>query len=259
MARKLRIFNLPGPLKIKNLFPTFLIIIAAWATFSWLNTFVSKSDYFKVDKVEIVLVGRVPLTQSTIKSLLTLYKGRSIFEVDLAYARDYILSNYPEVRTLVINRVFPDKLVLTIRPRRPVAQISLSSGFCLVDAENIILPGVRGLAAEDLPIITGMDTRAIMTKVGKSCDYAGLKKALRLIEVINQMRFYQDHEVHMIDVSDEQNLSLFIEGGIEIKIGGEDFRNRIAMLNKTFETGRLDKSQIKYIDLRFGNVIIGPR
>lgn len=236
-----------------------LLFFVAWATFSWLNAFVSGSSYFKVDKVEIVLVGRVPLTQDTIKRLLTVYKGKGIFDVDLAYARDYILSNYPEVRTIVVNRIFPDKLVLTIRPRRPVAQISLPSGFCLVDAENIILPGVKGLASEDLPIITGIDTRAIMTKVGRSYDSAGLKKALRLIEVVNQMKFYQDHEVHMIDVSDEQNLSLFIEGGIEIKIGGEDFRNRLAMLNKTFETGRLDKSQIKYIDLRFGNVIIGPR
>jgi cell division septal protein FtsQ len=98
-----------------------------------------------------------------------------------------------------------------------------------------------------------------MTRVGRRYDSTGLAKALRLIEVMNQMKFHQDHEIHMIDVSDEQNLSMFIEGGIEIKIGGEDFRNRLAMLNKTFETGRLDKSQIKYIDLRFGNVIIGPR
>jgi cell division septal protein FtsQ len=236
-----------------------LLFLVSWATFSWLNSFVANSDYFRVEKVQIVLVGRVPLTQDTIKRLLTVYKNRSIFEVDLAYARDYILSNYPEVRTVVINRILPDKLVLTVRPRRPVAQISMASGFCLVDAENVILPGVRGLATGDLPIIAGIDTRTIMTRVGRRYDSTGLAKALRLIEVMNQMKFHQDHEIHMIDVSDEQNLSMFIEGGIEIKIGGEDFRNRLAMLNKTFETGRLDKSQIKYIDLRFGNVIIGPR
>jgi len=73
------------------------------------------------------------------------------------------------------------------------------------------------------------------------------------------MKFSQDHEIHMIDVSDGRNISFYIEGGIEIKIGGEDFRARLLMLIKTLESVRLDKSQIKYIDLRFGSVIIGPR
>jgi cell division septal protein FtsQ len=205
------------------------------------------------------LIGRLPLAQNTIKGLLAVCKGENIFEADLASAKEYILSNYPEIRTVIINRVFPDKLVLTVRPRRPVAQISLPSGFCLVDAQAVILPGPRGLAIEGLPIITGIDGRAIMTRVGKSYDDTALKKVLRLIEVINQLAFSADHEIHMIDASDAQNLSLYIEGGIEIKIGGEEFRNRLLMLNRTLEAGRLDTSQIKYIDLRFGNVIIGPR
>lgn len=251
--------NLKFKIRIRSFISAGLLLFAAWATFSWLNSFVSGSDYFKINRVDIRLVGRVPLSEGTVKDLLMLHKGRGIFDVDLASARDYVLSNYPEIRTIVINRIFPNKLVLTIRPRRPVAQISLPSSFCLVDAEGIILPGLNNFAAAGLPIITGVDTKAIMAHTGKRYDNEGLKKALRLIEVMNQMRFSQDHEIHMIDASDEQNLSLYIEGGIEIRIGRENFRDRLLMLNKTFQAGRFDKSQIKYIDLRFGNVIIGPR
>lgn len=257
MARRLRNFNLKL-LKANNLIFIIVLALIIWSAVGWLRSF-AESPYFKIDKVEIVLIGRVPLAGDTVKRLLNIHKGRSIFDVDLKATRDYILSNYPEVRTLVINKVFPNKLVLNIRPRRPVAQVSLPSGFCLVDAEGVVLPGARGLASDGLPIISGIDSGSILAKVGKKYDYLGFKKGLRLIEVINQMRFSQDHEVHMIDVSDERNLSLYIEGGIEIKIGGEDFKDRLSMLTKTFETGRLDKSQIKYIDLRFGNVIIGPR
>jgi len=73
------------------------------------------------------------------------------------------------------------------------------------------------------------------------------------------MQFSQEHEIHMVDVSDEKNLSLYIEDGIEIKIGGEKFRERLNRFNKTFESGKVDKNRIRYIDLRFGDVIIGPK
>lgn len=259
LGRRFRTFNLPKPLKIRNLIFIIVLVVIILGVFNWLRAFIVESAYFKVDKVELVLIGRVPLMSDTVKRLLSIHKGRGIFEVDLGATRDYVLSNYPEVRTLVINKVLPNKLVLHIRPRRPIAQLSLPSGFCLVDPEGVVLPGLRSLASEGLPIISGIDSRSILASTGKKYEYAGFKKALRLLEVINQTRFSQEHEVHMIDVSDEKNLSLYIEGGIEIKIGSEDFKNRLAMLEKTFETGRLDKSQIKYIDLRFGNVIIGPR
>lgn len=259
MARSKKRFNLPKPIRIRNLIFLIALIGIIFSVFNWARSFVSTSPYFKIEKVEIVLIGRVPLAADTVKRLLDIHKGRSIFDVDLKTTRDYILSNYPEVRRLVINRVFPNKLVLTIRPRKPVAQVSLPSGFCLIDAEAIVLPGIKGLAIEGLPVISGIDSRSILASSGMKYNYAGLKKALRFIEIIHQVKFSQDHEILMIDVSDEKNLSLYIEGGIEIKIGAEDFKNRLLMLIKTFETGRLNKSQIRYIDLRFDNVIIGPR
>ena len=259
MARRVKKFNLPKHLRIRNLIPIIVLIAVCAGLFNWLHSFIIESPYFKISKVEIAIIGRASLANKTIKELLNVHKGRNIFDVDLKATRDYILSNYPEIRTLVINRVLPNKLILNVRPRRPVAQISASLNFYLVDTQGVILPQASSLVFEGLPIISGVDSRSILSSIGKECEYEGLKKALRLLEVINQMKFSQGHEVHMIDISDEKNLSLYIEDGIEIKIGGEDFRERLGMLDKTFETGRFAKNQIRYIDLRFGNVIIGPR
>lgn len=259
MARRFKKFTLPKTFRLGNLIFAIVLIASIVGIFSWLRSFISDSEYFKIKKVDIVLTGRVPLTDDTVKDLLGAHRGRNIFDVDLRATKNYILSNYPEVRTIVINRAFPDKLILKIRPRRPIAQIALSSGFCLMDAEAIVLPLIRALVQPDLPIINGMDSRFVVARIGKRCDTPGIRRALWLIGVLNQSRFSEGHDVHIIDVSDEKNLSFYIEGGIEIRIGGEDFKARIDMLRKTFETGRLDKAQIKYIDLRFGNVIIGLR
>jgi len=259
LAKRFRKFNLPEPLRIGNLLIVAVLFLVGWGVFNLLNTFVETSPYFKINKVEIVLIGRMPLTDKVVKDLWSMHKGRNIFDVDLRATRDYCLANYPEVRQLVINRVFPDKLVLKVRPRRPVGQIGLSSGFCMVDSEGVILPNISGVVQEGLPIIAGLDSRSVMSYIGRKYDYPAMKKALTLIEVISQMKFYQEHEIHMIDVSDSKNISLRIAGGIEIKFGDEDFRTKISMLNRTLSSGRLDKNQIKYIDLRFGNVIIGPK
>lgn len=259
LAKRARRFNLPRPLKIRNLIPVVVLIVIGFGIFGWLRAIARESPYFKINRIEIAIIGRVPLTNNTIRELLSIHKGRNMFDVDLKATRNYIVANYPEIREVVINRVLPNKLVLTVKPRKPVAQISMYSGFYLVDVEGVVIPGVRGLALEGLPIINGADPRFISTNVGKRFNYMGLKRALKLLEIIKQMRFSQDHEIHMIDITDEKNLSLYIEGGIEIKIGGEDFGERLEMLNKTFNAGRLDKNQIRYIDLRFGNVVIGPK
>ena len=259
MPRRYKRFNLPASLRIGNLIFIAVLVILTLTFFNLLRSFILTSPYFRISRVEIALIGRISLADNTVKRLLNIHRGRNILEADLKTTRDYIVANFPEVRTIVVNRVFPDKLILKIRPRRAVAQVSMPSGFCWIDAEAVVFPDIRGLAEPGLPIISGLDPRSILASSGKKSTYQSLRKALWLLEIMNQMQFSKEHEIHMIDASDEKNLSVYIEGGIEIRIGGEDFRSRISVLNKTFNTGRLDKNQIKYIDLRFGNVIIGPR
>ncbi|MCX5716096.1 MAG: cell division protein FtsQ/DivIB [Candidatus Omnitrophica bacterium] len=259
MARKFRKVSLPRFLRIGNLIWFTALVILSLGIFNWTKAFIAHSGYFKIDKVEILIVGRTALTEKTIKELLGIQKGRSIFDVDLKATRDYIISKYPETRGVIVRRVLPNKLVLTVKPRRPVAQISLGAGFYLVDVEGVVLPGPKGLLQTGLPIITGAESRAIVSGLGKKSDYPALKTALNLMQILYQTKFSEEHEIHTIDISDDNNLSLYIEGGIEIKIGGEDFRRRLSMLQKMLETAKLDKNRIKYIDLRFGNVIIGPR
>lgn len=259
MVRRIRKLNLPKSFKIRGLIvPLILILLGLWS-FNRLRVFITESPYFKIDKVEIAIIGKASLTDRTVRELLAIQKGKSIFEVDLKAARDGILLRYPEIKALVINRAFPNKLILKIRPRRPVAQVAISSGFYLIDGEGVLLPIMRGLVFEDFPIIRGINKRLSMMDVGKRYDYLGLKRALALLRVINYMKFSQEHQIHMIDISDEKNLSLYIEDGIEIKIGGEKFGERLNRFNKTFDAGKVDKTRIGYVDLRFGDVIIGPK
>ncbi|MEI8176464.1 MAG: cell division protein FtsQ/DivIB [Candidatus Omnitrophota bacterium] len=259
MAKRAKKPPIPEALRVRNLLPIAALVGAAFIVYGGLSGFIARSEYFRVSKVDIAIIGTTPLGDKAVAELLSVHRGQRIFDIDLVHTRAYILANYPEVRTLLINRLLPDKLLLSIRPRRPIAQVNIVSGFFLIDSEGVVMPEGHFLVRDGLPIINGIDPRVIASSAGKQCPSPGLKKALRLLEVIGELRFAQGHELHMIDVADEKNLSLYIEGGVEIKIGGENFRERMVMLIRTLEAGRLDKNQIRYVDLRFGNVVIGPR
>ena len=47
--------------------------------------------------------------------------------------------------------------------------------------------------------------------------------------------------------------------GIEIRIGNNHFIERLKILDQTLRTLALDAAKIRYIDLRFDDVVIGPR
>jgi len=68
-----------------------------------------------------------------------------------------------------------------------------------------------------------------------------------------------DYGVDNVDTKDLSNISFYLRNGIEIRIGGENFKERIMVLAKTLKDPRLMMDRIKYIDLRFGDAVIGPR
>ena len=62
-----------------------------------------------------------------------------------------------------------------------------------------------------------------------------------------------------IDIGDSKNLSFFVDQDIEIRIGNSHLIERLKILDQTLKTIELDRSKIRYIDLRFDDVVIGPR
>ena len=86
-----------------------------------------------------------------------------------------------------------------------------------------------------------------------------IRNAFLLLDALDESSTLSDYTVTAIDVSSYRNLSFYLENGIEVKIGGEDFPNRLKKLKITLANPDLDKENIKYIDLRFKGVVIGPK
>lgn len=232
----------------------FLLTVVGLAIFT--HQLLYKSDYFIIKENRIDWLNE-PLAREPYREFLKTGVGQNIFEFNISSASKEMLNSHPELKDMWIVRDFPNRLTIKVKPRVPIAQVGETS-FFLTDEEGVVLTEVRDSIMEGLPIVAGVGWR-LFRKVGQKEDSLRMKKALTLLKVINESDFINDHILTKIDVSDYRNISFIIEDGIEIKIGHSNFKERLNTLDNTLASMAMEKDEIRYIDLRFDDVVLGTK
>jgi len=242
---------------ITKIFLIFVCVGSALGAFYYLCV---RTPYFDVK--EVYISGRRSPTVDYAKLKAAAY-GKNIFKVNLSDIRNKMLKEYPELMTLQLTRVFPDTVIASTSLRQPIAQL-YKDHYYPVDREGVLLSGVRSLPLEGLVIVTG--TRGDLSrKVGQRLDDARLDASLALLEGIRSSDALNGHRLIEIDVSNLRNIIFFLEDGLEIKIGrkgsldGLEFAERLENLRSILRDPKIRPSEIRYIDLRFEEPVIGPR
>lgn len=229
--------------RISRLLVIFILILG-------IVLFFRNSRYFKLEDIEIVDASNA--IELSAAELLKIYKGRNIFDVDINSLSSQIKEDFPVIETAVVKRTLPNKIEIDIVPRLAVAKVKT---FPIDRTGMILSPGVK---SGKLPTITGL-SMWLRPRVGGRFKGDRLEKAILLIDALKESSVLSEHGVKTIDVANQKNLSFYLENDIEVKIGGEDFPERLAILKTTLKSPGLDKENIKYIDLQFKDVVIGTK
>lgn len=246
-------FYLKATKKYGKKSPSLIILVLILAGIGWeLNRFVQTSPVFNVSHVEIRTNGR--LDKDVVSKLVD---GSNIFEIDIA-GLTQLLEKRLEVKRARIIRILPDRLIVNLEERLPVAQVRANRYFP-VDKEGIILPWVSEYPDPDIPVIIGVGLKVRRIKPGEPYHSNRLEKALELLGVISRSRSLKDGKVTKIDVRDLGDISFLTDEIVEVKIGGEDFERKIQLMDKVLLDARSRERGLDYIDLRFGDVIVGWR
>jgi cell division protein FtsQ len=166
--------------------------------------FFANADY-ALKAIEVTSDGN--LTREAILRATDVAEGKNIFSISLPKVREE-LGALPQVEESRVQRVLPNKLVISVQERRPVAWVappdtSVGSfnfeNAYLVDRRGILLK-TKSLAPEylGLPLIVGVDTSNC--QAGQPLEQDDVKAALDLIRAsaeILQGRF----QIQSIDVS----------------------------------------------------------
>ena len=180
--------------------------------------------------------------------LKKLYGGRNIFEVDLKQVRTVIKSDYPQLRKVEVRRRMPDTIEVDIISRLPAAVIDTAGGI-VIDSEGVVLS--IGQKKGTLVNIKGLNFFLNTPSRGGKIDNTSLAQALVLLDGLNRKMLDYKDEIQYIDISDRKNIVLGI-AGVTVKMGTDDFSEKIEELKKVMSDPKMKMEDIKYIDLRFG-------
>ncbi|MBL7158270.1 MAG: cell division protein FtsQ/DivIB [Candidatus Omnitrophica bacterium] len=215
-----------------------------------LLAFFRNSDYFRIAEIE--MIDSESGAGISAGDLLKMYKGRNIFEVDINMLASRIKTENPFIKYAIVKRVLPNRLEISVVERIPVALVKAREDYP-VDADGMVLPSEVG--DKQLIAISGVHSWAI-PEAGRKIVDRNLRTALALVKLFKEKSIT---DVRSIDTSDRRNAIFQLKNGVEIKIGNEDFDPRLDMLKATLSRKGLDFENIRYIDLRFKDVVIKPR
>lgn len=213
------------------------------------------SPAFQLAEVRILNAGTLTPQQSF--AFCDLRPGENLVGLDLVAVQQVIKRRHPEFKEVIVRRVLPNRVDVTLKRRTPAAQIRIGR-YVQVDRDLVVLPGSSPAPFRNLVTITGLTPRG-QWGIGSVLTDTGARKAVKFMEVLDRTGMLGKHTLTRIDVSDPRNLVFYVDDDIEVRMGHDHFIERLKILGQTVRTLELDRNRIEYIDLRFDDVVVGPR
>ena len=131
------------------------------------------------------------------------------------------ISANPWVKSVYVGRELPDRLVLDVRERTPVALVKQAGAFYLMDVDGFVFKKLSKGDEVDLAIVTGVN-------IGDKAKSALLSEALKLLETLSTADQYgflgTVSEIHIDEVF---GLSILTDKGLHLKLGRDNFAGKL--------------------------------
>jgi cell division septal protein FtsQ len=175
---------------------------------------------------------------------LTKLKGRNLFAADLSKLEAKVRARYPQLADVRVMRHFPDQIWVTAIKCEPFAKVSIDGRLSVIDRYGYMmgspLDGQESLTVQDERVKLGVMIMTLFHQ-DKRLSSVGL-------ETVN----VEDLARIVCDLGGE-------EGEFQVFIDKDNIAARLKTLSEVLSRGGLDLQQIKYMDLRFGEPILGQK
>ncbi|KQC09444.1 MAG: hypothetical protein APR62_02430 [Smithella sp. SDB] len=200
-----------------------LLVTVAFLTIFLVYTynFLISRSYFKIK--EISVRGVKELTEKDILELADIKPAQNLLAINTdAVVRRVTLNQW--VKNVYVGRELPNKLVLEVEERNPLALVKQSNGFYLMDGEGFVFKRLGKSDEVDLPIFIGVTVK-------DKTESPLFLNTLKLLHTITGSGKYAYlgtiSEIHIDDVF---GLSLISDTGLYLKLGKEDFERKLGQL-----------------------------
>ncbi len=215
----------------------------------WLLT----SPRFAVTEVAVQGVSRVSVER--VLAAAGIARGTSLWRVDPTAVAERV-QGLPEVRRAEVVRELPNRVTILVEERRPFTLVA-GTRLHWVDEEGRLLGEATRAVAPAVPVISGLsedEVAALRTTPGPRA-----RAALALIRSLLRSGGSLLGEISEIDMSRREGPVLYTVDGIEVRLGAEDWEDRLARLQGVLAQVASQEEGIRTIDLRFRDQVVLQR
>lgn len=193
-------------------------------------------------KDALTVLGLVHASRAKVQRVFTADFDRSIFSVPLAERRRRLLA-IDWVEDASVARVWPDRLVVRIRERTPVAFVAFRSGPLLIDAQGVLLE-LPAQSQFSFPVLSGV------REDESEADHRGHVRAF--LQVQEELG-YLAKEVSELDASDPDNIRIVSQVDrrvVTLLLGDGNYARRFQNFLGHYQEIHRRSPQAKVFDLR---------
>ncbi|PKN10344.1 MAG: hypothetical protein CVU72_01530 [Deltaproteobacteria bacterium HGW-Deltaproteobacteria-7] len=201
-----------------------LLLTAMVLSAAFIYTYSSflSAPYFEIR--EISVRGLKELTEKDILTMAKIQPRSNILAVNTDTVVKRVSAN-PWIKNIYVGRELPNRLVLDIRERTPIALVKQAGNFYLMDVDGFVFKKLSKTDEVDLVIVNGVN---IQNKTRSPL----LTDALKLLEMLSTNDQYAFlGTVSEVQVHDVFGLSLLTDKGLHLKLGRDNFAGKLRQLN----------------------------
>ena len=219
----------------------------------WLLT----APRFAVERVEVA--GQSQLSVDQVVAASGLAPGQNLFQLDARRAVAGVEA-LPMVRRAELVRAFPNRVTLLVEERQPFVLVHAgglhwpAGGFYWVDEQGVALGPETRAVALDAPLVSaaGADDLAAPGRTPSE----GVAAGVALIRTLMRAQSSLLREISEVDVSRPEGLVLYTLDGVEVRLGREDWDDRLGRLDGVLGQLRASGQSATSIDLRFRDQVV---
>lgn len=190
--------------------------------FIYVYSCVLSMPYFEVK--EVCVRGLKELTEKDVLTQAAILPRQNLLAINMESLEKRISAN-PWVKNICVGRELPNRLVLEVKERSAVAMVKQSGDFYLMDNEGVIFKKLGKGDEVDLPVLTGIDGK----EKEKSKLLLGALNLLKTMSASN--RYNHLGTISEVNIDDIFGISLLTDTGLYLKLGTDNYENKLNQLN----------------------------
>lgn len=221
----------------------------------WARDRLYHSPRFNIAITEINGLQNISQNQVLIKISELAQPGRNLVRFDLDRLRRS-LELIPWVKTVVVRRVLPDKLIVDIEERKPVAFARVALGTLLIDEEGTLLENnPEELSEADFPVILGMESGYGPEVLRRNRERIALY--LQLISALNRGGAGLSRDLSEVHLQDPGNVSIILNGDtVLVYLGRDGFQKKFRRYLAASRELKKKYRNLDSVDLRYRDQVV---